>query len=462
MNIAKLLDALPPQIITIAQHIADEGGQCILVGGAVRDFFLDLPLKDIDIEVFSISSYEELQQILSKFGKTVEVGKSFGVLKMTIDELEIDFSFPRRETKIGAGHKGFHIESNSSLTFEQAASRRDFTINAMGIDLINQTFLDPFSGLADLKKKCLRHVGPAFIEDPLRVHRGIQFVARFQLTMAPETLELCQSIRDSLSELPKERLFEEFKKLLLKSPQPSIGFNLMRKLAILPPELHKLINTPQDPEWHPEGDVWVHTLQVVDQMAQLRPQDDKRALILMFAAVCHDLGKPQTTQKIDGRWRSPGHEPLGEKPTRSFLNRLTDEKDLIEPVVALVKEHLKPALLYKSSQLDGVSDGAIRRLSLRVNIPDLLLLGKADHFGCDTKEGKNKSYPAGEWLNKRFKELQLDKSPPKPILLGRHLIKRGVQPGVQMGQLLQSAFEAQLDGQFADLEGALNWLESYH
>ncbi|MFA5880249.1 MAG: CCA tRNA nucleotidyltransferase, partial [Candidatus Margulisiibacteriota bacterium] len=258
---------IPTALLKIANEINQNNGRAILVGGVVRDLLLDLPLKDFDVEVYGISNFDFLKNILLKYGVVNEVGKAFAVLKFHCSDFEADFAFPRTENKIGKGHKGFEVIADPNLEFNIAALRRDFTINSMGIDLITKEFLDPFNGKIDLlENRILKHVGPKFIEDPLRVFRATQFAARFNLAIDPETIEIARSC--DLTELPKERIFEEVKKMFLLSKKPSIGLNYWPLLGItkLFPELETIIGVPEEPLWHPEGDVWTHTLMVVDEM----------------------------------------------------------------------------------------------------------------------------------------------------------------------------------------------------
>ncbi|MGK5093831.1 polynucleotide adenylyltransferase [Deltaproteobacteria bacterium TL4] len=446
---------LNKEVIQIAKAFSEVGGKAILVGGSVRDHFLEGHLaKDLDIEVYHLS-LEQLESVLAQFGKVYAVGKSFGVLKLSTKVADYDVSFPRRENKIGKGHKGFIVETDSQMTFEEAASRRDFTINAMGYDILEEKLLDPFKGQSDLKHKILRHIGPSFSEDPLRVLRAMQFAGRFELNVAPETIELAQQLE--LSELACERIFEEFKKLLLKAKRPSLGLEAAKRMNVLDyfPELKALVGVPQDPEWHPEGDVWQHNQLVIDEAALLRQNDEKKDLAMMFGALCHDFGKPGTTEFMEGRWRSYKHELLGQEPAELFLRRLTKEQELIELVKIYVTEHLKPAHLFKDKE--NVKDGTIRRLSLKVSIADLLQVAQADHFGRTTSDALARSFPAGAWLRARAEALKVQDSAPKPFLRGRHLLELGMKPGPQMGQLLKEAFEQQLEGQLNSLEQALTW-----
>ena len=452
---------VPHQLRPVIEALDNMGFKPILVGGYIRDSLLGSPGKDIDIEVHGADSLDALTKTLGTFGSVNQVGKSFGVLKLSLGNLDIDISLPRIEAKTGLGHRGFHVKHFADISFKEAAKRRDFTINSMGWDPIRNEILDPYNGAKDLQDRILRHVSSAFSEDPLRVLRGIQFAARFQFKMCKETQKLCRLL--DLSELPKERLLDEWRKLLLKAEKPSIGLELLKELDQLKnyPELEKLIECPQDPEWHPEGDVWTHTLMVVDEMAALRTGEEKRDLILMLGALCHDLGKPNTTIFENGRWRSPNHESEGVEPTKQFLKRLTDEKNLIKPICDLVREHLKPALLYNDHLKNKVSDSAIRRLSLRVNLADLYLVTQADHFGRTTADALAKDFPAGKWLMERAEKLTIKDSAPKPLLMGRHLIALGYPKGPSMGAILKDGFNAQLEGIFSSEEDGIKWLKNY-
>lgn len=442
----------------------ESAARMVLVGGSVRDYVMGCAVKDFDMEVYGIHAFDRLVRVLRSFGQVNVVGKSFAVAKLKTRfqnrEYEFDFSFPREEVKSGPGHKGFTVTPDPFLSYAKAAGRRDFTINSIGFDIKDKVFLDPYDGRGDIERRLLRHVGPAFAEDPLRVLRAVQFAARFEFTIHPDTLALCRTL--DIGELPKERIWDEFKKLLLKADKPSIGFRYMAEMGLLKyfPELDVLRGVPQDEEWHPEGDVWTHTLMVIDEMAGSKTGDEKRDMVLMLAAVCHDFGKPETTKFIDGRWRSPGHEEAGVGPALRFLARLTDEKEIVAPVTELVREHLKPALLYKDHLRQSVSDGAIRRLALRVNIPNLLLLARADHFGRTAPESLARRFDAGEWLFERASSLNVVQAGPEPLLQGRHLLEMGVAPGPQMGAMIRACFEAQLEGKVQSVEDAIEWVKT--
>jgi tRNA nucleotidyltransferase (CCA-adding enzyme) len=387
------------------------------------------------------------------------VGEAFTVYKVGKD---LDVSLPRRERKSGRGHRGFVIEGNPAMTFEEATRRRDFTINAILEDPLTKEVLDPFGGREDIEKKTLRAVSPeTFVEDSLRVLRAAQFAARFEFDVEPETVALCRTI--DLSDLPSERIWGELEKLLLLARHPSVGIDWLRKLSATDqmfPEIKSLLDVPQDPEWHPEGDVYVHTLLVVDGARDLI--DDlphAKQVTVMLAALCHDFGKPSTTEFIEGRWRSRGHEQAGVPPTERLLDGLNIHTlagyDVRAQVLALVREHLKPGEFYKKRE--EVGDAAFRRLARKCELDLLYRVAKADSLGRNASwVPREKWYDAAaqEWFINRAKELAVEQQAPEPVLRGRHLLEMGVEPGPQMGELLNAVYEMQLDGSVKSLEEA--------
>ncbi|MCD6025081.1 MAG: hypothetical protein K0Q91_1997 [Fibrobacteria bacterium] len=447
---------LPKLLLSVAQDVEKAGGETYLVGGWVRDHLRGLASGDFDVEVYGLD-LETFLAILKKYGKPNLVGKAFGVITMARDGRVYDFAFPRTESKTGGGHRGFEVTADPHLDFATASARRDFTINAMGLRLPDLELMDCHGGRKDLERRLLRHVSPAFSEDPLRALRAVQFAARFGFDIHPATQALCAA--QPLEELPRERLFAEFKKLLLQADRPSIGLEWMRRLGMLRffPELEALVGVPQEAEWHPEGDVWTHTLLVVDQAARLRTPDysEGENLALMLAALCHDLAKAFTTARDGGRWRSPGHDVKGDRPTRAFLDRITRESDLIEAVVTLVREHLKPALLHKARH--EIKPAAIRRLALRTDIEKLVRLARADHLGRTTEEALAGLFPAGEWLLAESQNLDVLAEKPRPYLTGKYLLSLGAKPGPELGKIIQESFELQLEGDLASIAQAEEW-----
>ncbi len=440
---------LPFVLEEILKDLQKIGATPIIVGGSVRDFFLNIPVKDYDVEIFGIDSLEIIQNCLEKYGSVKLVGKSFGVLTLRVDEYDFDFALPRTEKKIGNSHQDFEIITNAKLSFKEAAIRRDFTINSIGYDFLKQEFLDPFDGINDLKNKIIKHIDDnTFIEDSLRVYRAVQFASRFDFQIEENTKELCKQIvlNDELKYLPKERIYEEFKKLFLKSSKPSIAFELLRELGVLKyfQELEVLIDCIQEPEYHPEGDVWIHTMMSLDEMARILKEenieDEYRKLYLFYGILCHDFGKPFCTQEINGKITSHKHESLGIEPTISFLSKLTNEKKFIEIVCSLVKNHLTPFQLYLAES----SLKAIKRLSLKVNIEDLCLVCLADCLGRTILD-KEKCPKATSWLLEKAKELEIHNEPIKQLVLGRDLIELGFKPSKEFKEILDFAFDLQLD-----------------
>ena len=448
---------LPGWLRELCGRLAAAGGRALLVGGAVRDGLLGLETKDYDLEVYGLPE-ERLRLELERSGKVDAVGQSFAVLKVSgLAGVTgaVDVSLPRRDSKVAPGHRGIAAAGDPFLPIDEASRRRDFTINAMLVDPLSGELLDPQGGRRDLDARLLRAVdAETFGEEPLRALRAVQLAGRFGLTVDPATARLCAAM--PLEELPAERVFGEIEKLLLKARRPSLGLALLRDwgmLRVIAPELEPLAATPQDPGWHPEGDVWTHTLMVVDEAAALRADlDHPRALALMLGALCHDLGKPATTIFEEGRLRSRGHEEAGVAPTTAVLDRWNvyslSGYDVRATVLGLVAHHLKPGLLYDNR--DDVSEGAIRRLAARCE-PDLLYrvaradcLGRAGHF----------EPVAMEWFLERVRQLDAHR-PPAPLLRGRDLVALGVAPGPAVGRILRAVYDRQMDGIVTTPEEAL-------
>ncbi len=404
--------------------------------------------SDIDIEVFGLSQ-SVLESVLGPFGATF-VGRSFGVYKLRIGELSVDVSLPRRERHRSASHNDVAIDMDGNMTFAEAASRRDFTVNAMGVDWVSESFLDPFEGLVDMRSGVIRHVGPAFSEDPLRVFRAARFAARFGYTVAPETVALCQKM--DLMALSRERIWEELVRML--GHDAGLGLSWYSALGCLAwyPELSALIGVPQDVTHHPEGDAWIHTCLVLSAMDDVDVPAESR-LLLQLSALCHDLGKSVTTAFRAGRWRAFGHEAVGGALARQLLSRIGCPLVMQAEVVALVKSHMAPMQLYAAAQTGKVSDAAIRRLACRVSIEKLLWLATADHNGRGRDFDPDP--PAVAWLRERAQRLSVYHAPPQALMLGRDLIALGVAPGPEMGTLLTRLFDAQIRGAFVTREAGL-------
>jgi tRNA nucleotidyltransferase (CCA-adding enzyme) len=441
-------ELVTPLVEAIAREADRLGGRALIVGGWVRDRLLGRVSKDIDLEIFGIQP-DQLRALLTRFGPVNAVGESFTVYKVG----GIDVSLPRRDSKTGEGHRGFTVEGDPAMSVEDAARRRDFTINAIAFDPLTGEYLDPFNGREDLRTRTLRAVDPqTFAEDSLRVLRAVQFAARFDCTLESGTRALCERI--PLDDLPAERVWGELEKLLLQAQRPSAGLTLALDLGVIRrlfPELEALVGCPQEPEWHPEGDVWIHTLMVVDE-ARTRIGDLEHApkVTVMLGALCHDVGKPPTTAFIDGRIRSMDHEQAGVVPAARLLDRLNvytlDGYDVRSQVLGIVAHHLKPLAFAKA--LPRAGDGAFRRLALKV---DLELLGRVAESDCRGRAGEF-DCSGIRWFLERARELGVQHAAPEPLLLGRHLLALGVRPGPRVGVILREVYERQLDGRVTSIE----------
>jgi tRNA nucleotidyltransferase (CCA-adding enzyme) len=458
---------LPSALLRIAEELSRLGYRPVVVGGAVRDALLGLEVKDFDIEVYGVS-YEHLAEILGERGRVDLVGRSFGVVKFTAPgEATWDFSIPRRESKTGRGHRDFHAEFDSTITPREAAARRDFTINAMAYDPLTGEILDFFGGQEDLRRRVLRATSPAFSEDPLRVLRGMQFACRFDLTIDDATAEMSRAIAPEYTTLAKERIGEEFMKWATKGTSPGrIADYLVATGWICHfPEIGAMTAVPQDPEWHPEGDVCVHTMYVLNAAVRIAERDgvagDDRA-VLLFAALGHDFGKPATTElrhrEGRARWTSWGHEPLGGPITRQFLNRIGIKSAIIDQVVPLVENHLA----HRSIGMD-VSARAVRRLAMRLapaSVEQLIRLIEADASGRPPKDPSLP--PEAARILEAARAESVAQKPQVPLILGRHVLPYfNGRPGVHIGEVTNAAYEAQADGKFSTEEDALAWLKEY-
>ena len=460
------------------QHIPN--GRALLVGGYVRDQLLGIASKDADIEVYGVPAKKLEALLRHAYPRRVNtVGRAFGVLKIAIGNgKDLDVALPRRESKTGAGHRGFRVEGDPGMTISEAARRRDFTINAIAQDPLTGKMEDPFDGAKDLKKKVLRVVDPkTFIEDPLRVYRAAQFVARFGLTVEPATMRLMKKmvVRGDLLQLSAERITEELKKMLLRAERPSRGFELLRELGVIKrnwKEIWALVGTPQEPEWHPEGDVWIHTMMVIDEAAKMirqraRKFTEDEKLAVMVGSLCHDFGKPATTKKMDGRIRSLGHEAAGETPTRSFLSRLSFGETVRSAAIAIATQHLKPALLFRELERGTMTKdqytNAVRKLVSRIHPVSwriLIASAEADYRGRGAHGPKKGVYEIGASFVAAIRRLKMHKMPPKPLLQGRDLVALGIQPGPEMGKMIQAVEDARDRGEVRTKKEALELLRS--
>ena len=418
---------------------------------------------DFDVEVYGAPE-DVVAKIVARFGNPDPVGKSFGVIKLRGDAIEIDVSLPRRERKTGVGHRGFEVGTDPALTPREALARRDFTINAIALDPATGLVVDPFLGREDIKSGVLRHVGPAFVEDPLRVLRAFQFAGRFDFSIHQETAELCRSISGTFADLPLERVWGEWAKWAARSVKPSAGLRVLDQTGWLRhfPQIAALKDLPQEPAWHPEGDVFEHTCYCVDALAGLdewQKLDAKDRRTAMLATLAHDFGKAVTTSRTERngiqRWTSPGHDVAGGTIAESFIRSIGAPIEISEKVPPIVANH--------HSHYNGPippSASSVRRLARRLapaNISQWLLVLRADHLGRPPLVSTETAVRIDAWAN-AAKELEVENAAPKPILKGRHLIAAGLSPGPAFTPILEEALEAQINGAFTDEDGATEWL----
>jgi tRNA nucleotidyltransferase (CCA-adding enzyme) len=450
-------------VVRLCEAVRDAGGRAVLVGGSVRDRLLGSESKDIDLEVYGLDP-ARLRTVLETIGRVNTVGEHFSVYKLLFyrqsspappkepaqEKFEIDVSLPRRESKSGRGHRGFVIEGDPAMSFAEAARRRDFTINAIIHDPLTDEIIDPYGGRNDLARRVLRAVAPdTFIEDSLRVLRAVQLAARFEMTIEPETVELCRAI--DLSDLPRERIWGEMDKLVTLAERPSIGLRAALDLGVLDqlfPEIRSLAD-------HPERDgpgSFDHTKRSLDEAATLAADLSKPTRIaVMLATLCHELGQRIPPAETDIEPRELCESAV--EPTRSILNRLglytISGYDVRAQVLSLVCEHQKLGEFYKRGLT--ITDGDFRRLAQRVDIDLLSRVAKA----CARAGGAEPAGASADWFIERARALGVEHGPPDPLLHGRHLLEAGFVPGPVIGSLLRTVYELQLDGEVTTVEEAL-------
>lgn len=430
----------PHPALEIARAVAAAGGRALVVGGWVRDSLRGFEdgSEDLDLEVLGLAP-EDLERLLTGFGRVRRVGKAFPVYQLSGWAMDVSL------TRAGG--------------FAEAARRRDLRVNAMGWDPLTGVLEDPHDGQTDLASGTLRAVDPAhFGDDPLRGLRSVQLAARLEMALDPALRDLC--VASDLGDVPAERIFAEWKRILLRAPRPSRALLLLRELQLLRffPELEALVGVPQDPEWHPEGDVWIHTGRVVDQAAGLRRGHEKSDLLLMFGALCHDFGKPQTTEEREGRIVSRKHSEEGLAPTRAFLERMRAPNWLVTGVVALVRHHLAPAHFVRDSGAAGAK--AYRKLArllaeAGVDFDVLYRVARADHLGRTTSEALAGSFAAGDTFLERARVIETEPATHQPVVRGRQLLALGIEPGPALGALLARCQDVQDETGWTDPESIL-------
>ena len=423
----------PHKLEKIFVRLHKYGIRPIIVGGYIRDFFFARASKDIDIELYNVLSFSQLEEILKEFGSVNSVGKSFGVCKLFFEGLDLDFTLPRTDNKTGAGHKGFDVEIKADLDYKSASSRRDFTINSIGFDVIKKEILDPFNGLQDLKNSTLKAIdADSFKEDPLRVLRGVQFSARFDLNMDDKLFDLCKEMvqNQMLSQLSKERVFGEIQKLLLKAEKPSKGFVLLKKLSVLDeiPQL-KLLCDAQ----------YTKAILTLDEVAKLKI-DKKTKLCLMLTVLSYSFEKKQKDFN-------------NFKLTKEFISNWSDEKELLKHILLLLENYI----YIRDISLKDVDDYFLYKLSTKVKIKELMLLANAK-LKIDRDDEFEKVVKSIQEGSKKLNILE-DKMP--PLLQGRDILNFNIKPSKEFATILKDAYDAQMKKVFTSHSDAIIWLKKY-
>lgn len=433
----------------IASRVEQEGGRAYYVGGFVRDRLLGKDNKDIDIEIHGVTP-AALENILDNLGKRTEMGKDFGIYGLK--GYDVDIAMPRKEEAIGRGHKDFTVFVDPFLGTEKAARRRDFTMNALMQDVLTGEVIDHFGGVEDLRKGILRHVNAAtFVEDPLRVLRAGQFAARFNFVVAQETVELCKTM--DLTALARERIMGELEKALLKAEHPSVFFVEMKKMEQLDtwfPEVKHLIGVMQNERYHPEGDVWNHTMLVLDEAAKLKKYAEN-PLGFMLAALTHDFGKVLTTTIENGRIRSIGHETEGLLMIRAFIRRVTSENKLLKYVLNMDELHMLP---YRLASQNAGKKSTNRMFDHSMDPQGLIYLARADRLG---RTDAVRDLEAEQFLEERLEYFR--KIMARPYVMGADLVAAGLKPGPEFSEILAYAHKLRLAGM--EKEEALKQTLSY-
>jgi tRNA nucleotidyltransferase (CCA-adding enzyme) len=450
---------MKPEVLRLCETVRKAGGRAMLVGGTVRDRLLGLECEDFDVEVYGLEP-EHLRKVLEHIGRVNTVGEHFSVYKLVFfsprtegqpgERFEIDVSVPRRESKSGRGHRGFVIEGDPAMTFEEATRRRDFTINAILYDPLSDETVDPYRGSEDLRNRVLRAVASdTFIEDSLRVLRAVQLAARFEMTIEPRTVDLCLTI--DLSDLPRERILGEIQKWLMLAARPSIGLAAALELGVLDklfPQIGALAGAGSAGKPSPADDAFEYTKRALDEAAkEARSLSNSERITVMLSTLCHDLGRPGG----DPKQSATGNAAV--ELTRSVLSTLglygMGGYDVRSQVLSLVRERRRPSELYKRSAEN--IDGEFRRLAGRVDCDLLYRVAKA----WAVAESSPSDVIGVDWFIDRARALGVEHGPPPPLLQGRHLIDAGYEPGPHMGELLREVYELQLDGRITTIDEAL-------
>lgn len=429
---------LDPLALKFARAVANAGGRALVVGGFVRDCWFGRPTRDIDIEVYGLPA-AELEALTTRIVSSRPVGKDFGILKAG----PLDISLPRRDRT--PGHDGFQ-SGDPDLSLKEASWRRDFTVNAMAWDPLTHEVFDPWQGMEALQRGVLEPVSEeTFVEDPLRALRAIQFVARYPLELGPRARALCAALAPVLPTLPRERIFEELKKLLLKGRRLSWALEAGRSTGVITSLIPELARALQDPLIGQALAISQSTL----------PDDEREALAVQLAIFLHPLvGKLALARDQMQPMSDP---PTGLEQIALVLGRFTSDKRLRATTFSILLNLDAPLQLYSFNQ----TDAAVRRLSTQVSIDLLERSARALALAGESTLEIQKGWGPGAWLRSRAVVLGVLNFPPPPLIQGRDLTGLGLPPGPRMGRILRALYEVQLDGVISIREEGLQLAASW-
>lgn len=436
-------------VFNLSEAVSSKGGVVYYVGGCVRDRLMNVESKDYDIEVHGLEA-SVLETILESFGEVLYFGKLFGVYN--IKGYNLDIALPRTEQINGCKHTDFLVDTNPFLGTEKAAERRDFTINSIMQNALSGEICDHFGGVNDIKSGIIRHVNDlTYTEDPLRVFRAAQFAARLNFKIAPETKKLCSSMY--LGNISHERVFDEMKKALLQSDKPSLFFDNLMDMNCMKlwfPEIMELAEIEQNPKYHPEGNVYIHTMQVLDEAAKRR-NNAKNPLGLMLSALVHDLGKLVATEVVNGEIHAYAHESKGLPVVEKFLRRITNDKSLINYTLNMSELHMKPNVLFHANASVKSTN---KMFDASIEPYDLILLALCD---ISATHSSDECQSSEDFLTTRLEIY--NNYMQRPYVMGRDLSDAGIPPGEYYREILEYAHKLRLAG--IEKDSALKQVISY-
>jgi poly(A) polymerase len=421
----------------VAERLKDAGFTAYFAGGSVRDFLMKRKCEDVDV-----ATNARPEQVEKLFEKTIPVGKQFGVILVVAEGRSIEVATFRRE---GGYQDGRHPSKVEFTDAKEDATRRDFTVNGLFYDPFAEKVLDFVGGQEDIKRKVIKAIGDPrkrFEEDKLRLMRAVRFASTLGFEVEAETWKAVKEFAPLIKQVSPERIRDEIVKIFSR-PGAAHGFDLLSESGLMQeilPEIEAMKGVEQPKDYHPEGDVFVHTRLL---MEKLEPGDP----VLAMAALLHDVGKPPTFKVREGKPTFYEHAYVGAEMTRTIMKRLRFSNELIDAVAECVANHMKFADVQK------MRAGKLKIFVGRPTFEKEMELHKID---CQSCHGMMDNY---YFLKEKLKEYAQEELKPKPLLNGHDVLALGVKPGPEVKVLLEEAYILQLEGQISDSEKAQTWLK---